>query len=152
MKSKYDSLSDTNSDIPRYAILKFIPHRRVISEHAPCKEIFDLYQIGLFDAPDSRFFGAGTQPVQENIELVELQPNAEYRPHYHKNSIAIIYITSGTGTFCLGNEIMAYEAGKRIVIPAEVMHGFSTRSRTLFLSIQTPPILNAETGEVDLHY
>jgi quercetin dioxygenase-like cupin family protein len=137
---------------PRYSIFKSIPHRRVVSENAGTQEFFDLYQLGTFTAPSFCQPNSEEQTIQENVELVELQPQAEYRPHYHKNSTAVIFIISGSGTFLLGEERMDYQAGKRIVIPAGYMHGFNTHTPTLFLSIQSPPIINSVTGQIDLHY
>jgi quercetin dioxygenase-like cupin family protein len=131
------------ADISRYEIFKSIPHRRVISNSATAEEIFDLYQLGLFAASSS---------TQEIVELVELQPCAEYKPHYHKRSAAIIYIIVGSGVFQLNKDMIEYHAGIRIEIPVGALHGFVTKERTLFLSIQSPPILDAETGQVDLFY
>lgn len=137
------------------SLLKKIPHRRVIDKNIRADEIFDLYQLGVFAASDSllaQFSGDPAEAVQEIVELVELQPQAEYRPHYHKKSAAIIYIVMGIGIFQLDQTQMPYHAGERILIPAGVLHGFITKTRTLFLSIQTPPILNPETNFVDLYY
>lgn len=137
------------------SLLQKLPHRRVIDKNIRAEEIFDLYQLGVFAAPDSflaKFSGKPSEVMREIVELVELQPQTEYRPHYHKNSAAIIYIAMGSGIFQLDQTLMPYHAGERILIPAGVLHGFITETRTLFLSIQTPPILNPETNFVDLHY
>lgn len=161
MKSKFAFIKrlvkmlTQRSRVTSYAIFKLIPHRRVVSQHRGNEEIFDLYPLGIFTASTSLLdphVKASSSEVQENIELVELQPKAEYRLHYHKNSSAIIYIVAGCGTFLLGNEAIAYQAGKRIVIPAGFRHGFSTATATLFLSIQSPPIIDPTTGQIDLHY
>lgn len=124
-----------------YEIFKSIPHQRVVTKHANT-EIFDLYQCGIFN----------NNSLEENVELVELQPQSEYSPHYHKKSSAVAYVISGTGLFQLTNDLIEYKPGMRITIPAGVVHGFKTKTRTLFLSIQSPPIINPENGEIDLHY
>ncbi|MBN9412757.1 MAG: cupin domain-containing protein [Candidatus Paracaedimonas acanthamoebae] len=129
-----------NNDIQRYHIFNGIPHQRITSK----KEIFDLYQLGIFSSSD--------QKIAENLELVELQPNANYRPHYHKNSTATIYIILGSGEFILNEKHIIYNPGKRILIPAGIMHGFQTKTRTLFLSIQSPPIIDPQNKHIDIHY
>ncbi|MDF2867950.1 MAG: hypothetical protein K0S11_1420 [Gammaproteobacteria bacterium] len=150
LKSRFSRRASSSS----YTIFNSIPHRRVISKNAVNEEIFDLYQLGTFSAPSTSFYEEVNEEyeMQENVELVELQPQTEYRPHYHQNSAAVIYIASGYGTFLLGDKCIDYRTGKRIVIPAGLMHGFNTQTRTLFLSIQSPPIIDPTTGEVDLHY
>jgi quercetin dioxygenase-like cupin family protein len=125
-----------------YEIFKSIPCQRVISKRANVEEIFDLYQCGIFN--NSSF--------EEHIELVELQPQSEYTPHYHEKSSAVVYLISGMGLFQLADDLFEYKPGMRIDIPARVLHGFKTKTPTLFLSIQSPPIINPENGEIDLHY
>jgi quercetin dioxygenase-like cupin family protein len=145
------------SDIPRYAILRSIPHRRIMYKTINAIEIFDLYQLGIFSAPNSLLAHlskplSSGKVIQEILELVELQPQAKYQAHYHKKSVAIIYIVSGSGLFQLGNKRLPYKAGKRIEIPAGTPHGFNTDTRTLFLSIQSPPILNPDSKHIDIYY
>ncbi|OGT45139.1 MAG: hypothetical protein A3E83_07630 [Gammaproteobacteria bacterium RIFCSPHIGHO2_12_FULL_41_20] len=125
-----------------YEIFKSIPHQRVVSKQAQAEEIFDLYQCGIFK----------NRSFEENIELVELRPESEYSPHFHKKSSAVVYVISGTGLFQLGENLIEYQPGIRIDIAAGVLHGFKTKTPTLFLSIQSPPIINPENGEIDLHY
>lgn len=132
------------SDLIR--ILDGLVHKRVESEG----EVFNLYQLGLYQAEHSLFNVAGS--CQEIVELVELEPAATYKSHYHEKSEAIIYIVSGKGVFILGEEEIAYDGSLRVSIPNKILHGFKTETRTLFLSIQSPPILNYETNEVDIHY
>jgi hypothetical protein len=48
--------------------------------------------------------------------------------------------------------LIEYQPGIRIDIPAGVIHGFKTKTPTLFLSIQSPPIINPENGAIDLLY
>ena len=125
-----------------HEIFKSIPHQRITSKRDNIEEIFDLYQCGIFN--NSSF--------EENIEFVELQPQSEYSSHYHKKSSAVVYVISGTGLFQLAKNLIDYKPGIRIDIPAGVLHGFKTKTPTLFLSIQSPPIINPDNGEIDLHY
>lgn len=126
----------------RYEIFKLIPHQRVVSKQANTEEIFDLYQCGIFN----------NGLFEENVELVELQPQSVYHPHYHEKSFATVYIISGTGFIQLENNLIEYKPGKKFIIPAGMMHGFKTNTHTLFLSIQCPPIINPENEQIDLHY
>lgn len=125
-----------------YEIFKSIPHQKVVSKHQQADEIFNLYQLGNFPTENS---------VEENVELVELEPDSLYRPHFHKKSAAIIYIILGTGVFRFADDFLKYQPGKRIAVPAGILHGFKTETRTLFLSIQSPGIIDAD-GQIDLHY
>ena len=90
--------------------------------------------------------------LEENLEIVELQRESTYKPHYHKHSSAVIYIILGEGTFILGDDTINYYPGKRVLIPAGTLHGFNTKTRTLFLSIQSPPILSQTNDDIDIHY
>lgn len=123
-------------------IFASIPHKRVVSKNGHGEEIFDLYQCGSFKNGND----------DENLELVELSAESQYRPHYHKNSFATIYIISGTGEFILDKQQIQYNPGLRIHIPAGALHGFRTKDKTLFLSIQSPSIIDRNTQEVDLYY
>ncbi|MBA3661445.1 MAG: cupin domain-containing protein [Gammaproteobacteria bacterium] len=126
----------------KYEIFKTIPHRRVVSKQGNDEEIFDLYQCGLFN----------NHATEENVELVALQPESAYQTHYHEESAAVIYIISGIGIFQLAEKFINYKPGMRFTIPAAVLHGFTTKTHTLFLSIQSPPIINTDSGNIDLHY
>lgn len=126
----------------RYEIFKSIPHQRVESKEGNIEEIFDLYQCGVFK----------NKALQENVDIVELQPQSEYRPHYHQRTSAVVYIISGTGLFQLAEDLIEYKPGIRIDIPAGILHGFKTKTPTLFLSIQSSPIIDPENGQLDLHY
>jgi quercetin dioxygenase-like cupin family protein len=140
-----------------HEILGYIPHEHIQSQHVKSDERFDVFMLGIFKVAKSFLNGITdgcrvSQPIEEIVELVELQANTKYRPHYHKKSVAVIYMVLGEGVFVLGENEVPYRPGQRLDISANVPHGFLTKTRTLFLSIQSPPILNRETGEVDLHY
>lgn len=138
------------------SILNEIPYERIQNKHVKAGECFNLFKLGEFKVEASYFQevtrGDEGQLMDEMVELVELQSNSEYQPHYHEKSSAVIYIVLGEGVLMLDQREMAYSPGHRVVIPAKCVHGFKTSSKTLFLSIQSPPIRNVETGEVDIHY
>lgn len=139
-----------------HAILQNIPHEHIHSESVRREERFGLFKLGRFKV-DKSFLqyltdDHHTQEIEEIVELVELKPNAEYRPHYHEKSSAVIYMIFGEGLFILGDNKVPYHPGQRQAIPAKTPHGFITNTPTLFLSIQSPPIQNLKTGKVDLHY
>lgn len=125
-----------------YEIFKSIPHERIVMKQTCKDEVFDLYQCGVFE----------NNSTKENIELVELQPLSEYSSHFHEASSAVIYVISGKGLFRLADDVIDYQPGVRIDIPAGMSHGFRTNTATLFLSIQSPPIINSDNGEIDFHY
>ncbi|VVC75838.1 hypothetical protein AQUSIP_11350 [Aquicella siphonis] len=138
-------------------LINELPYQRIVTTRCKREEIFDLYQLGLFHCGNDQHNGTIVQAhaqynQTEIMELVGLQPHAQYSRHYHKNSAAVIYIISGLGTFLCGDALIRYHPGMRMTIPAGMLHGFNTQSRTFFLSIQTPPIIHPESGEIDLHY
>lgn len=136
-------------------VFSHLPYKRVVNYHEGNQEIFGLYPLGVFSAPDSFLKPLSScqeeEEVEENIELVELTALSSYKPHYHKKSAAVIYIILGDGDFLVGKEIIKYKSGTRVVIPAGVKHGFNTKTKTFFLSIQTPSIIN-QNQEIDLYY
>ena len=125
-----------------HTIFKNLAHQKIIKKVDNTNEVFHLYSCGIFNN--------GTK--EENIEFVELTPKSEYKKHYHKQSSAVIYMLYGTGLFYLDNETISYKPEMRINIPRGVLHGFKTDTATLFLSIQSPPIINNETQDIDLFY
>lgn len=139
-------------------ILSHVPYQQVIgssSDGTAPAERFDIYCLGLFCGPSPSLLSPNSfksQTPTEIVELVILEPHTTYRPHYHKKSVAIIYIIQGDGVFLCGDRVEPYHKGQRFSIPETVKHGFQTNTETLFLSIQTPPILDRDTGQLDLYY
>lgn len=132
-----------------YEIFRKIPHERINNQYVRADEQFDVFHLGVFNVKQPLINAKSTDEI---VELVELQPNSIYKPHYHRNSCAVIYIVLGDGDFILNDIKTPYQAGSRFVILQNEEHGFSTKSSTLFLSIQSPPIRDRVTGAVDLHY
>lgn len=136
-------------------ILNKIPHEQIQSQFVRADERFDVFKLGMYRVEKSvlDFMTCEkNEAVDEIVELVKLEPNSYYKPHYHKRSSAIIYMIFGEGHVILGENDMPYFPGMRLDIPQETPHGFKTDCETFFLSIQTPPIRNDQTGEVDLYY
>lgn len=138
-----------------YDILQQIPHEQIHSEYVKSDERFDVFKLGVFKVKESivNFIALDKiEQADEIVELVRLQPKSRYRPHYHQKSSAILYMVFGEGIFICGEKELNYQPGMRLDLPEKTPHGFLTHSETLFLSIQAPPILNRQTGVVDLHY
>ena len=140
----------------KYKILNLIPYNRIVTQD---QEIYHLYELGLFkvDAVESLVSDLSSPTLRsdkiiENVQLVELLPNTEFKVHYHKKTIAVIYIVLGSGTFILGDNHLRYERGERFIIPATVPHGFIVQKSTLFLSIQSPSIRDEKSGKIDIYY
>ncbi|MBI2579840.1 MAG: cupin domain-containing protein [Candidatus Aenigmarchaeota archaeon] len=75
-----------------------------------------------------------------------------YRPAFHTDSDEVLYVVEGCGCMTINGMRMDYFPGKELYLPAGTSHGFEPRSRTHLFSVQTPPIVDLETGEADIHY
>ncbi|WP_131783384.1 cupin domain-containing protein [Legionella gresilensis] len=137
-----------------HKMLQAIPHERVQSQYVKVNEQFELLKLGIFNVEKSILTAISetTSDTNEIVELVRLKARSKYQPHYHKQSCAVIYMILGEGLFLLGKNEVSYQPGMRFDLPEKTPHGFLTDTETLFLSIQTPPIRNYQTGEVDLYY
>jgi quercetin dioxygenase-like cupin family protein len=100
--------------------------------------MISLFRLGIFD--------------NNSFDLVELNPKNEYHSHRHKKSKAKFYIVFGEGKIILNKRKKSYKKGDVFNIGKGVSHGFEPKSKTLFLSVQTPPIKNAKTGKEDIHF
>lgn len=87
------------------------------------------------------------------VTLVTLTPEGQYPQHVHKDSDARFIIISGEATLLLGKAKRKLHPGDIIDIPKGTPHGFETivGQNLVFISIQSPPIMNRVTGELDLH-
>jgi len=91
-------------------------------------------------------------PEKGCIEFVKLYPDIKYKAHIHDESSARFIFLKGKGKVFIGDEAFAFEPGFQIDAPAAIKHGFEIASETIFLSIQTNPIQNQETGVIDIRY
>lgn len=138
-----------------HKMLQEIRYERVQSQGVKVNEQFELLKLGTFNVEKSiltTISNHNAHATNEIIELVRLQPSSKYQPHYHKQSCAVIYIILGEGFFLSGKNEVRYQPGMRFDLPEKTPHGFLTDKETLFLSIQTPPIRNYQTEELDLYY
>jgi len=101
-------------------------------------EKLGIYRLGSFD--------------NEMFELVELNVGQEYKPHIHKNSEAKLHVVIGNGTIIIDGEEKEYKPGNTFKINKGTSHGFKVNPQTLMLSIQSPAIVNTETGDIDFEY
>lgn len=72
-----------------------------------------------------------------------------HKPHIHRNSEAVFVIEEGTAS--LIPQSIALRKGRSLHIPKNTPHGFTVPQSLTFISYQTPPIRDAETGEEDFH-
>ena len=95
----------------------------------------------------------GGKETNREVSLVKIKAVGQYPQHIHKNSDAYFIITSGRATLLSGSERRTISEGDKIEIPRGMAHGFELEenSELEFISIQSPPIKNIETGEEDLH-
>lgn len=86
------------------------------------------------------------------VTLVTLTPEGQYPQHVHKDSDARFIIVSGEATLLLGKTQRKIHLGDIIDIPKGTPHGFDTivGQNLVFISIQSPPIVNHKTGDLDL--
>jgi len=87
-----------------------------------------------------------------SFELVELKKAEDYPPHHHENSEAEFHFIFGESLIILNGKEHKYKKGNTHVITKGMKHGFKPETDTLFLSIQTPPIKDKESGEEDIHF
>ena len=86
------------------------------------------------------------------IEFVKIHKETIYKPHIHdKASEKFIFLT-GTGKVILDKVLLDYYPGFECDAPAGVKHGFIQKEETIFLSIQSNPIQDRTTGEIDIRY
>lgn len=136
----------------------FLLKMRMLSDVASQKIVtdvgdrFNLLKLGLYPAPKEDDQSGESAHSFENIELVMIKARSNSRRHFHKHSDAVVYIVSGRGKLLLGDEAIAYQPNMKIAIPQRTMHGFATDTKTVFLSIQNPHIIDPLTGKVDIHY
>lgn len=86
------------------------------------------------------------------VEFVKLHKDMVYKPHIHDKASAKFLFLTGTGKVIIGAEEIEYKEGLVCTVPAGVMHGFVHDEETIFLSVQSNPIQDRNTGEIDIRY
>lgn len=89
----------------------------------------------------------------KNITLnyVEHAPGVTFTPHVHEESEDAIVVLSGRGTIVSNDEVIPFEGGDVLHVPAGVYHGTkNTGDEPLIMfSCQAPPDRALHTGEKD---
>ena len=102
---------------------------------------------------DSEKFGIYRVPSTSGcIEFVKLHKETIYKPHIHDKASAKFIFLIGTGKVILDEVQLDYYPGFQCEAPAGVKHGFILNEETIFLSIQSNPIQDRSTGEIDIRY
>ncbi len=103
-----------------------------------------------FEITDSIDGGAR---VDREVSLVKITGVSKYPQHIHAGSDAFFIIVSGSAIFLNREERKEIRKGDKIKIPRGMPHGFELKEGEAleFISIQSPPIRNSETGEEDFH-
>lgn len=86
------------------------------------------------------------------VEFVRLYTEIPYVPHIHDRCCAEFIFLSGKGKVILDKMEYPYQKGSVYNAPAGVMHGFIIEEDTIFLSVQSNPIQDRETGIIDIRY
>jgi mannose-6-phosphate isomerase-like protein (cupin superfamily) len=79
------------------------------------------------------------------------QPGAEFTPHVHEHSEDVIVVLEGEGHIRSGEELIPFQAGDVLYVPAGVLHGTinTGEGRLVMFSCQAPPDPALYTGEKD---
>ncbi len=115
------------------SILSEIPTTTLVGSPEPVT----FYRLGFFNG--------------SSYDLAELTESLFYPPHYHKRAEGWLHFVLGEGVLILDGKEMEYSSGFSCHVPKGVRHGFRPKTRTLILSIQTPPVKDPN-GKEDLHY
>lgn len=93
-------------------------------------------------------------PIEAHVgaDLVKMKPSQASRTHRHNFSETVLYFINGAATVFVEGAPHRVCGGNRILIHAGEYHSVSTAETRgcEFLSVQTPPILNKDTGFHDL--
>lgn len=111
---------------------------------APVVERFDVFDVQQVTR------GTALESVVA-ADMVSIGPHARSQVHRHVRSETVLFILEGTARAIVGEQTIDVQAGDRILIGKGVFHGFETAASPLrFLSVQSPPILDEATGQLDL--
>ena len=116
------------------ALLHRIPRKSVRTDI----EQLDILRLGIFE--------------NSAYEFVEFRGSSYYPPHSHLRSDTRLHVVFGQGAILLDGQHLPYAAGSTFHVPRGTSHGFRVQEDTLVLSIQNPPILDAESGAIDFIY
>lgn len=86
-------------------------------------------------------------------DLVDVEPGQESSMHRHNHCETVLYFLAGRGEVLLTEsyEAVPVQAGDRVAFGKGVFHAVRTSDEPVrFLSVQSPPILDADAGTRDL--
>lgn len=78
------------------------------------------------------------------FDIVEIPSRTRTEIHKHSRAETVMYVISGRACLIVGDDMkeVAIRPGMRLVVPANVVHGFVTNDETIvFASVQSPPII-----------
>ncbi|MBM3188143.1 MAG: cupin domain-containing protein [Chloroflexi bacterium] len=85
------------------------------------------------------------------LNYVEHAPGVTFTPHVHEQSEDVIVVLSGHGTIVSNDDIVPFEAGDVLYVPAGVYHGTTNTGDEplIMFSCQAPPDPALYTGQKD---
>ncbi len=103
-------------------------------------DVFDVLQVTR-DTPLEHLVAA---------DLVVVEPGRTSNVHRHNRAETVLYILDGASDVLVGEDTVKVRKGDRVLVGKGVFHGFVTHDQSVtFLSVQSPPILDEKTGELD---
>jgi mannose-6-phosphate isomerase-like protein (cupin superfamily) len=83
-------------------------------------------------------------------DLVAMDPGQRSGIHRHNDAETVLYFLQGHATVVLDDEEFSVTPGTRVRIGKAVFHGVvSHADEVQFISVQSPPILDAASGRLD---
>lgn len=83
-------------------------------------------------------------------DLVTMDPGQRSGVHRHNDAETVLYFLRGNATVVLDDEEFHVSPGTRVRVGAGVFHGVNSHDAEVeFISVQSPPILDAATGRLD---
>ncbi|TVR76022.1 MAG: cupin domain-containing protein [Chitinophagaceae bacterium] len=102
---------------------------------------------------DEERFGIYRIPTDSGcVEIVKLYPDTYYKPHIHDRANAKFIFLQGKGKVLLDDKAFPFKEGDIFEAPAGVKHGFELTEESIFISVQSHPIQDRSTGEIDIRY
>ena len=95
----------------------------------------------------------GRRDPDREVTFATITGPLQLKEHRHKKSDALFIVVGGTATLRSNGETYRLEPGDRLAIPRGMPHGFSLErgEQLSFVSVQSPPIRNRQSGEEDFH-
>ncbi len=109
-------------------------------------------EVELHDVFNVRQVTRGTRLEDDTAaDLVTMEPDQASKTHRHNFAETVLYFLGGRATVYVNDQPHDVCAGDRLLIGKGEWHSVTTHDNSCwFLSVQTPPILNKNTGFRDL--